>query len=144
MFFCIHIVPDRAGAIQAKNGDFLMGGTKPQASYRVLRAVLHALRDRLTVDDAAALGAQLPLLVRGIYYEGWHPRGKPMKIRHADEFLARVRDELTENIHPDAAVTAVFQEMERHLDPGETEKVMRLLPREIAALAGPEPEPRDD
>ena len=39
-------------------------------AYHGLRAVLHALRDRLPVDQAAALGAQLPMLVRGFYYEG--------------------------------------------------------------------------
>jgi uncharacterized protein (DUF2267 family) len=121
-----------------------LGIESPQASYRALRAVLHALRDRLSVEGAAALGAQLPLLVRGVYYEGWHPHGKPLKVRHADEFLAIVRAELTENLHPDAAVTAVFQAMERHLDPGEMDKLIRQLPRELAALRDPEPEPRDD
>lgn len=121
-----------------------LGGANPQAAYRALRAVLHALRDRLTVEDAAAFGAQLPLLVRGIYYEGWHPRGKPLKIRHADEFLARVRGELTENLHPDIAVRAVFEELDKHVDPGEMDKLLRLLPRELAALGQPEPEPRDD
>jgi len=47
--------------------------------YHALRAVLHALRDQLPVEHVAALGAQLPLLVRGIYYDGWHPAGKPLK-----------------------------------------------------------------
>lgn len=121
-----------------------LGGTNLQTAYRTLRAVLHALRDRLTVDDAAAFGAQLPMLVRGIYYEGWHPRGKPLKVRHADEFLAHVRTELTENLHPDDAVRAVFGEFERHLDPGEFAKLMRQLPKELADLGQPEPEPRDD
>lgn len=121
-----------------------LGTRNPHAAYRALRAVLHALRDRLTVEDAAAFGAQLPMLVRGIYYEGWHPRGKPLKIRHADEFLALVREELTEDLHPDTAVTAVFREIECHLDPGEMEKLLRALPRELADLSQPEPEPRDD
>jgi uncharacterized protein (DUF2267 family) len=51
--------------------------------------VLHALRDRLTVNEAAQFGAQLPMLVRGIYYEGWDPTRLPVKMNR-EEFLQRV------------------------------------------------------
>ena len=47
-------------------------GPDRHRAYRVLAAVLHALRDRLTVDEAAQLAAQLPILVRGLYYDQWH------------------------------------------------------------------------
>ena len=50
-------------------------------AYIALRAVLHALRDRLPPEVAVHLGAQLPMLVRGLYYEGWHMAGKPTKDR---------------------------------------------------------------
>src|SRR5690348_4982934 len=59
-------------------------------SYEVMRVVLHTLRDRLTVDEAAQLGAQLPLLIRGVYYEGWNPSRVPQKMDR-EEFLLRVR-----------------------------------------------------
>jgi uncharacterized protein (DUF2267 family) len=50
---------------------------RPHKAYLALRTVLHALRDRLTVEEAVQLGAQLPMLVRGFYYEGWTLKGKP-------------------------------------------------------------------
>src|SRR3979409_215181 len=59
-------------------------------SYAALRGVLHALRDRLTVEETAQLAAQLPMLVRGLYYEGWDPTSVPMKLSR-EEFLERVR-----------------------------------------------------
>jgi len=50
-------------------------------AYAALRATLHALRDRIGPQNAVHLGAQLPMLVRGLYYEGWHMGGTPTKER---------------------------------------------------------------
>jgi uncharacterized protein (DUF2267 family) len=44
-------------------------------AYSALRAVRHAMRDRLTPEQAVHFGAQLPILVRGVYYEGWRIAG---------------------------------------------------------------------
>ncbi len=116
-------------------GEALGWDDRPRA-YHALRAVLHALRDRLTVDEVATLGAQLPMLVRGFYYEGWHPHGKPLKDRKKEDFLAHiVRD------YPDGSaagiervVRAVFGVIARHVTPGEREGVKRVLPPEIREL----------
>lgn len=56
-------------------------------AYLALKGVLHSLRDRLPVDEAVQLGAQLPMLVRGLYYEGWRAAGKPLRERHQEAFL---------------------------------------------------------
>src|SRR5258705_13283633 len=90
-------------------------GSDRHRAYQSLRAVLHCLRDRLTVDEAAQLGDQLPMLIRGIYYEGWHPAGKPEKVRSRDEFLAWIGSRLpkTRLIDREAdAARAVFQSLE--------------------------------
>ena len=111
-------------------------GADQHQAYQALRAVLHALRDRLPVDHAAALAAQLPMLVRGIYYEGWHPHGKPVKERHKEDFLAHVesafRDTMT--IDPEEVTQAVFRVLSKHVTPGEIENVKQSLPTEIREL----------
>lgn len=100
-----------------------------------LRAVLHQLRDRLTADEAADLGAQLPLLVRGIYFEGWRPSHKPDKIRSADEFLEGVSARLMPHqIAAEPAARDVFALLARACDRGEIADVIAQLPPSIKAL----------
>jgi Uncharacterized conserved protein (DUF2267) len=66
----------------------------PAAIEGALRSVLHVLRNRLTPEQAVHLGAQLPLLVRGIFYEGWRIAGKPSDERHPVEFATLVAADL--------------------------------------------------
>src|ERR1051325_2733417 len=82
--------------------------------------VLHTLRDRLAVDQVAHLGAELPIVIRGLYYDQWHPAGKPERDRRADEFVARVAAELhdTRRVDPDDAARAVFLTLGKHVSSG--------------------------
>jgi uncharacterized protein (DUF2267 family) len=105
-------------------------------AYNALRAVLHALRDRLTPEQAVHLGAQLPILVRGVYYEGWRLAATPTGERQADEFAAKVHSQLPPQFPLDAlSVTkAVFDLLWRELDPGETAKIVNSLPVPLRGL----------
>ena len=99
--------------------------------------MLHALRDRLTVDEVAQLGAQLPILVRGLYYDQWHhSAGKPDRLRHKEEFLAAVAAGLDDigPIDPEDATRAVFAVLEHHIAPGEIEDVKAILPTHLRDL----------
>lgn len=113
-----------------------LGWTDRQRAYQALRAVLHALRDRLTVEEAADFAAQLPLLVRGIFYEGWHPAGKPLKERKKEEFLNHVAQAFPNDLELDfdEVTRAVFQVIARHVTSGEIHDVKRLLPKDIREL----------
>jgi uncharacterized protein (DUF2267 family) len=106
-----------------------------QEAYVALRATLHALRDRLTVEESAQLAAQLPMLVRGFYYEGWDPTGKPEADRHLDQFLARIEAELAPHeLDPEQAARAVFMLLANRISEGEIEEVAQTMPREIREL----------
>ena len=111
-------------------------GPDRQRAYHALRAVLHTLRDRLTVEEAAHLSAQLPLLIRGIYFEGWHPAHKPTKERTREEFLEQVEARLlgVEPINPETATRCVFEVVVRNIDPAEVVHVKHMLPGAVRAL----------
>jgi uncharacterized protein (DUF2267 family) len=113
-----------------------MGWSDRHKAYYALRAVLHVLRDHLTIDEVVTLGAQLPLLVRGFYYEGWHPADKPLKDRHKAGFLARVTEQFRADpeVESESVTRAVFAVLTRHLTAGEVEGIKRALPHEIRTL----------
>jgi uncharacterized protein (DUF2267 family) len=110
-------------------------GSKHNA-YVALRAALHALRDRLVPETAVHLGAQLPILVRGIYYEGWHIGECPRSDRQVDDFLVHVAAELPPTFQRDAlgVTKAVFDLLWKELDPGETAKIIDSLPVPLRSL----------
>jgi uncharacterized protein (DUF2267 family) len=114
--------------------------TDRHMAYSALRATLHALRDHLTVEEVAQLGAQLPMLIRGFYYEGWNPTGKPLRERHLEQFLAHIeqqfRDDDTVDILVESAqvAQAVFQVLSQRISAGEIEDVRHVLPAEIRSL----------
>lgn len=112
-----------------------------QRAYLALRSVLHALRDRLTVEEALDLGAQLPMLVRGFYYEGWKTAGKPLKERHRADFLAHITHDFRNDKRMDseAIARAVFTVIARHASAGEIEDIKRILPAELRELWTTEP-----
>jgi uncharacterized protein (DUF2267 family) len=108
---------------------------KPRA-YRLLKAVLHALRDWLQVNDSAHFAAQLPELLRGVYYEQWRPAIVPVKKRSKADFLARVEGSFKADPidNPAQAVLAVFQLLSKKITRGEIEKVRHALPEELRDL----------
>jgi uncharacterized protein (DUF2267 family) len=112
-----------------------LGNPNRQLAYHALRGVLFALRDRLTVDEVFDLSAQLPMLIRGLFFEGYQVMDKPEKF-HAEEFLARVAEELhtTGGGNPERAVRAVLTVLQSHVAKGEIDEVIAELPKDIRRL----------
>jgi uncharacterized protein (DUF2267 family) len=80
----------------------LMDWQDKHKAYQAVRVTLHALRDRLSVGEVAQLGAQLPMLIRGFYYEGWRPDGAVLTTRHKEEFLAPIAEHFRSDPEVDA------------------------------------------
>jgi uncharacterized protein (DUF2267 family) len=105
-------------------------------AYHALRAVLHALRDRLPVEEAADLSAQLPMLVRGFYFDGWRPAHKPLRERSREQFLGHVASAFPAEICPNSEfiTRAVFKVLQHHVAAGEIADVKATLPEEVRQL----------
>ena len=105
-------------------------------AYSALRAVLHVLRDRLIPEQAVHLGAQLPIVLRGVFYEGWRISGTPTRERTVEDFVAQVDAQLSPQFPLDAksATRAVFNLLWTELDPGETAKIVESLPIPLRSL----------
>jgi len=103
---------------------------------RLLRVVLHTLRDCLPLVENAQLAAQLPTLVRGLYFEQWRPGHiEPYRIT-AEDFLERIEDAFPDDplFDPAEATSAVIALLSRKITKGEIEDVLGCLPRDIRNL----------
>lgn len=111
-------------------------GPDSQRQYHALRSVLWALRDRLTIEEAFDLSSNLPLLVRGIYWENYRPSGKPERYRTREEFLKRVEDALDGAIlmNPEGAARAVLGMIAQRVPKGQVQEMIRMLPDEVRTL----------
>lgn len=136
------ILDQSVHATNAWLGD-IMEHTGPdrQRAYHALRAVLQTLRDRLTVEEATDLGAQLPIFVRGVFYEGWKPVKTPERLRSRAEFIEKVQERLSGigPMNPEDATRAVFATLKQRCDMGEIEDVGAQLPEDLRAMLNAAP-----
>jgi uncharacterized protein (DUF2267 family) len=106
---------------------------------RFLRAVLHALRNRLPVPTSLQLIAQLPMLIKAVYVDGWRVGGEALPMRTIGDFIEEVREEggpglardLSADLDAEEAIHAVFTVVKRHVSPGEIDDVLATLPEAL-------------
>jgi uncharacterized protein (DUF2267 family) len=105
-------------------------------AYVALRASLHALRDRIGPDLAVHFAAQLPILLRGVFYEEWYPAETPTRERRLDDFLAYVESILgsKSGLDPADAVRAGFAAIAWSMPSAEVLKLVDVLPHELKGL----------
>ena len=116
--------------------DELLGWSNKSRSYRLLRSVLQALRDWLPVNEAADFAAQLPNLLRGVYYELWRPATTPVKPRSKSDFLGRIDHAFVGDpiLHTEDAVRITFRFLSTKIAAGEIADIKHALPADLRAL----------
>ena len=104
-----------------------------ERAYRALRAVLHTLRDHLPLNESVQLAAQLPQLIRGLYYEGWNPNHLHSKERHWEQFTTQVSEAFLDDLvaQPGKITLSVLKVLTNHVSPGEVQDVQQCLPEDI-------------
>jgi uncharacterized protein (DUF2267 family) len=121
-----------------------MGTEDRNIAYRALRSWLHAVRDRIGVESTAHFAAQLPVLLRGVYFDGWRPSEVPIKYT-ADQFLLTIAQDarigLPEARHVAAAVTSGLS---RRCSPGQVEHLLAQFPAHLRAVLTASPETVQD
>lgn len=108
-------------------------GPDRKVAWKVLSTVLHKLRDRMPIELAAHLGAELPLLIRGAYYDQFQPGKLPSRCKSLEEFCGEVGEWLqdTRPVDPRLAVSTVFTVLSRHVPDGQIRKIQDALPRDL-------------
>jgi uncharacterized protein (DUF2267 family) len=116
--------------------DELLGWRNKRRSYRLLRTVLQTVRDWLPTNEAADFAAQLPTLLRGVYYEHWRPATTPVQQRDRAAFVARIDHAFVGDpiIYSPEAISLVFELLSRKLGAGEIEDVRHAFPADLRAL----------
>lgn len=113
-----------------------LGWSNPHHALGAFRAVIHIIRDRLPVSEAVQLAAQMPTTIRGVYFEGWRPHVHAPPIRHRDELLVLLEEQLgVYGLHGAETFThvarAVLRVVNRHVSPGEVAEARLALPTEL-------------
>lgn len=113
--------------------DDKLGTDDLDSALAALRAVLHEIRNHLTINDSAHLSEQLPTLIRGLYYENWKPSAVPVKDRSGEDFTQDVSKALSMHpeISPTKAILAVYDSLSINISAEEADKIHALLPKNI-------------
>lgn len=104
-------------------------------AYSALRAVLHTIRDRTTLQEVFHLSAQLPVLIRGLFLESYSPTGKPLKMS-AEQFIRMIRDKMGHGVEVSEmdAFRAVLTVLYQKVSPGELDDIKGSMPKSIQRL----------
>lgn len=107
-----------------------------RSALRLMRVILHRIRDHLLVDEVAQFSAQLPVMIRGYFFEGWVPKDTPIKERHGEDFIAFIAHQMSDTAEYRGRedITCVFDLLNARISRGEVEDIRASLPQDLRDL----------
>jgi uncharacterized protein (DUF2267 family) len=111
----------------------------PHRAMRTLRSVLHALRNRLSTEESLQLMAQLPMVIKAVYVDGWKLNSHHNRIKTMEEFSEEVMREDGLSAWKDfpgvsdatLAIEAVMKTLADYVTAGELHDVIAILPKDM-------------
>ena len=113
-----------------------LGWQHTQLAHLALRTTLHALREHLGSDEAIFLGLGLPTLLRGEYFDGWHPHKRRQRVRIREAFLTWIQEGLEQNpaVDPELVARKVLELVSERFPPAELEQMKAATPKVLEGL----------
>lgn len=109
---------------------------------RIMRAVLHAFRNRVPPAESLQLISQLPMLIKAIYVDGWKISNEGRRMRHLTDFIEAVREndgiennyDFVTDYEVKVAIEVVFRVLKNHVSEGEIHDIIAVLPGELKSV----------
>lgn len=113
-----------------------LGWSHQKDALKLMRVVMHKVRDHLHPDELAQLSAQLPLLIRGMMFEGWLPKHTPVRQRDVHVFIAEIEEQVGDMLEYRGVedIQTVFKLFNSRISRGETDDIRANLPTDIRDL----------
>jgi len=108
----------------------------------VLRAVMHSLRERITVSESLHFLSQLPMFLKAIYVDEWKYREKPLDLNTVEDFKEEVKlhqmqygeQEFNWSKSTEEIIKTVFAALNTYVSEGEFEDIIAQMPKDLKEL----------
>lgn len=110
---------------------------------RIVRTVLHGVRDAMMPGEAADVMSQLPLVVKGVFADGWKIGPHPKRFHSEQEFIDYLRESAggaaARDFGNDQELKSLVKEVigvleEDYWSEGQVRQIRQVLPEKLRTL----------
>ncbi len=110
-----------------------------ERALRMLKSVLHSLRNRISPEESSQFFAQLPMMIKAIYVDGWQIGKHQKRISNFDEFVSEVYElgggykgiTFGDRMEAERAIQSVLKVLKQYISEGEFNDVLVSMPAKL-------------